>query len=107
MAATVTIGYADGYSRLLSSKADVLINGKRAKIIGRVCMDQIMVNVTDIDVKVGDIATIIGSDGEETITADDLAGIYGTIGYEVVCGISKRIPRVVIDNGEILNVLEY
>ena len=106
-AATVTIGYADGYSRLLSSKADVLINGKRARILGKVCMDQIMVDVTGIDVKVGDIATIIGSDGDETITADDLAGIYGTIGYEVVCGISKRIPRVVIDNGEILNVLEY
>ena len=105
--ATVTIGYADGYSRLLSSKADILINGKRARIIGRVCMDQLMVDATDIDVNVGDIATIIGRDGNENITADDLAALYGTIGYEIVCGISKRIPRVVIDNGEIINVLEY
>lgn len=105
--ATITIGYADGYSRLLSSKADVLIHGKRARIVGRVCMDQLMVDVTGIDVKAGDIATIIGTDGDETITADSLASLYGTIGYEIVCGISKRIPRVIIDNGEIIDILEY
>lgn len=104
--ATLTIGYADGYSRLLSSKAEVLINGKRAKIIGRVCMDQLMVDVTDIDVKVGDVATMFGRDGNDIITADELACIYGTIGYEIVCGISKRVPRVIIDGGKIVEVLE-
>lgn len=93
--ATVTIGYADGYSRLLSSKGEILVHGRRCKIVGRVCMDQLMINVTDIpETRPGDIATLIGSDGDETITADELASIYGTIGYEVVCGISKRVPRI-------------
>ena len=102
--ATVTIGYADGYSRLLSNKGEVLISGKRGKIVGRVCMDQLMCDVTGIDVKANDIATLIGSDGNETITADGLAAVYGTIGYEVVCGISKRVPRVIIKNGEEIKV---
>ena len=95
--ATVTIGYADGYSRLLSSKADVLLNGKRCRITGRICMDQLMIDVTDNDAKEGDIVTLIGTDGNETITADELASLYNTIGYEVVCGISKRVPRVYIE----------
>ena len=94
--ATVTIGYADGYSRLLSNKAEAIVNGKRAKVAGRVCMDQLMLDVTGIDVKAGDIATMFGKDGSEKITADELADIYGTIGYEVVCGISKRVPRIYI-----------
>lgn len=95
--ATVTIGYADGYSRLLSSKADVLLHGKRCRITGRVCMDQLMIDVTDNNAEEGDIVTLIGTDGDETITADELASLYNTIGYEVVCGISKRVPRVYID----------
>ena len=105
--ATVTIGYADGYSRLLSNKAEAIVNGKRAKVAGRVCMDQLMLDVTDIDVKAGDIATMFGNDGNEKITADELADIYGTIGYEIICGISMRVPRVIMDNGEIVNVIEY
>lgn len=92
--ATVTIGYADGYSRLLSSKGDILVHGKRCKIVGRVCMDQLMIDVSDVEAKAGDIVTLIGCDGDECITADELAGIYDTIGYEVVCGISKRVPRI-------------
>lgn len=93
--ATVTIGYADGYSRLLSSKGEILVHGRRCRIVGRVCMDQLMIDVTDIpEARPGDIVTLIGSDGTETITADDLASVYGTIGYEVVCGISKRVPRI-------------
>ncbi|MBQ9374820.1 MAG: alanine racemase [Ruminococcus sp.] len=98
--ATITCGYADGYPRALSNVGDVIINGKRAKITGRVCMDQFMCDVTDIDdVKVGDVVTLIGSDGKETITADDIADMTGTIGYEVVCGISQRVPRVIIKDG--------
>ncbi len=104
--ASLTIGYADGYSRLLSSKAEVLIRGKRAKVVGRVCMDQLMIDVTDIDVSVGDIATLFGIDGEDMITPDDLADIYGTIGYEIVCGISKRVPRVILRNNDIIEVLD-
>lgn len=98
IAATVTVGYADGYSRLLSGKADVLVKGKRCKIIGRICMDQLILDVTDVpDVKEGDIVTLIGKDGNEEITADELAALYDTIGYEVVCGISKRVPRIYVD----------
>lgn len=92
--ATVTVGYADGYSRLLSSKGEVLVHGKRCRIIGRVCMDQLMIDVSDVDTQSGDIVTLIGTDGNEHITADELANLYGTIGYEVVCGISKRVPRI-------------
>lgn len=96
--ATVTIGYADGYPRLLSGKASVLIKGKRAGIIGRVCMDQLMIDVTDIpDAAEGDIVTLFGTDGEETITVDSLADSYGSIGYEIVCGISPRVPRIFIE----------
>ena len=96
--ATVTIGYADGYSRLLSSKGEMLVHGKRCKIVGRVCMDQLMIDVSDVpEAKSGDIVILIGDDGGDRITADDLAQIYGTIGYEVVCGNSKRVPRIYID----------
>ena len=105
--AVLTIGYADGYSRLLSSKAEVLIKGKRVKIVGRICMDQLMIDVTGTDVKPGDIATLIGIDGDEKITADELASLYGTIGYEVVCGISKRVPRVIMNSDQIITVREY
>ncbi len=108
MAATVPIGYADGYARSLSGKAHVLINGRRAPVIGRICMDQLMADVTDIpDVGEGTEVTLIGRSGNEVITADDLAGLYGTIGYEVVCGISKRIPRVIYRDGSIAEVVEY
>ncbi len=96
--ATVTIGYADGYSRLLSSKGEILVHGNRCRIVGRVCMDQLMIDVSDVpEAKSGDIVTLIGRDGGEMITADDLAAVYGTIGYEVVCGISKRVPRIYFD----------
>ena len=95
--ATVTIGYADGYSRLLSSKGEILVHGKRCRIVGRVCMDQLMIDVTDAEAAAGDIVTLIGREGDDIITADELASIYGTIGYEVVCGISKRVPRIYIE----------
>lgn len=96
--ATVTIGYADGYARLLSSKGEMLVHGKRCKIVGRVCMDQLMIDVTNVQADAGDIVTLIGRDGDDFISADELAAIYGTIGYEVVCGISKRVPRIYISH---------
>lgn len=97
-AATVTVGYADGYSRLLSEKAEVLVNGKRCPVIGRICMDQLVLDVSHAgNVREGDIVTLIGRDGNEEIPADELASLYGTIGYEVVCGISKRVPRIYVD----------
>ena len=92
--ATIPVGYADGYPRLVSNKGRVIINGKYAPIVGRVCMDQFMVDVTDIDVKVGDIVILIGHQGECSITADELAKHAQTINYEIVCAVSKRVPRV-------------
>ncbi len=94
--ATVTVGYADGYARLLSGKGYALVHGKKCPILGRVCMDQLMLDVTEISelVQSGDEVTLFGNC---EITADKLASLYGTIGYEIVCGISKRVPRIVIE----------
>lgn len=93
--ATIPCGYADGIPRGLSNKGYVLIHGKRAKILGRVCMDQFMVDVTDIeDVKVCDEVVIIGQQGDEVITAEEVGDISGRFNYELVCDISKRVPRV-------------
>ena len=96
--ATIPTGYADGYPRLLSNKGWVLINGHKAPIVGRVCMDQMMVDVTDIpNVEYESEVVLIGKSGDKIITADDIANLIGTIGYEIVCGISKRVERVYID----------
>lgn len=96
--ATIPTGYADGYSRLISNKGFVLINGRKAPVVGRVCMDQFMVDITDIqDVTMGSEVVLIGKSGNEVITADDMAQWIGTIGYEVVCGISSRVERTYID----------
>ena len=93
--ATIPTGYADGYPRLLSNKGWVLINGRRAPIVGRVCMDQMMVDVTDIpDVCFDTEVVLIGRSRGEVVTADDIAQLVGTIGYEIVCGINKRVKRV-------------
>jgi len=93
--ATIPVGYADGYPRALSNKGRVIINGKYAPIVGRVCMDQFMVDISDIpDVKTEDTVTLIGTDGDAHISADEIANICGTINYEIICGIGKRVPRV-------------
>ena len=95
--ATLTVGYADGYPRALSNRGWVLLHGRRAPITGRVCMDQIMVDVTDIpETRMGDTAVLLGTDGPQTLTADDMAALIGTIGYEITCDISARVPRVYI-----------
>ena len=100
--ATVMAGYADGVPRLLSGCGEVIIRGVKAPIVGRVCMDQFMVDVTHIPgVETGDIVTIFGTDGEETITADEVAAKARTIGYELICGIAPRVPRVYLKNGEV------
>lgn len=101
--ATVPVGYADGYPRRLSpGGAQVLIHGKRCPILGRICMDQMMIDVTGLsEVGVGDTVTLIGRDGDEEITAGELAAWEDTISYEVVCGLSKRVPRVYLKNGKV------
>ena len=107
--ATLPIGYADGYSRLLSNRGRVMINGEYAPIIGSICMDQCMVDVTGIKhtVKTGDEAVLIGSQGGNNITVDEIANLTNTINYEVVCLIGKRIPRVYIKGGEVVKVVNY
>ena len=93
--ATIPVGYGDGYPRSLSNKGYVLIHGKRARILGRVCMDQFMVDVTDIpDTKFMDPVTLIGEDGGDRITVEDLSELSGRFNYEFVCCLGKRIPRV-------------
>lgn len=99
--ATVPVGYADGYPRALSGKGWVLVHGKKAPICGRVCMDQFMIDVTDIEnVKMGDEVTLLGKDGEETITADTLGDLSGRFSYELICDINKRVPRIYIKDGK-------
>lgn len=91
--ATIPVGYADGYPRLLSNKAGVIIDDKYAPILGRVCMDQMMVDVTDIpSATVGSVATLMGAD--ERVRADRLADMIGTISYELICAVSARVPRI-------------
>lgn len=106
--ATIPIGYADGYPRSLSNKGWVLIRGQKARVIGRICMDQFMVDVTDIDgVREGDMVTLIGSDGGCGITLEDLGNLSGRFNYELVCDISKRIPRRFWKDGQVVATQDY
>lgn len=106
--ATVPVGYADGFVRLRSGKAKVIIKGETADVVGRICMDQCMVDVTDIDgVKVGDEVILMGSAGDNKIDADDIAKDIGTISYEILCGISRRVPRIYIKEEKIIRVTNY
>lgn len=91
--ATIPLGYADGYFRLLSNKAEVLIKGQRKKVIGNICMDQFMVDLGKVDVTIGEEAVLIGGQGSERITAEEIASHIGTINYEVTSRISERVPR--------------
>ena len=103
--ATVMAGYADGVPRLISNCGEVIIRGRKAPIVGRVCMDQFMVDVTHIPgVCSGDVVTIFGTDGDASITADEVAAKAQTIGYELICGIAARVPRVYLKNGEVDSV---
>ena len=100
--ATIPVGYGDGYPRSLSNKGSVLIHGKRARILGRVCMDQFMVDVTDIpETKFMDQAVLVGADGDDRITVEELAELSGRFNYEFVCCLGKRIPRIYERKGRI------
>ncbi len=106
--ATVPVGYADGYSRLLSNKGRVIVNSEYAPIVGTICMDQFMIDVTHIkNVSIGDDVILIGNQLDKVITAEEIASIIGTINYEVVCMIGKRIPRAYIKNNSILKTISY
>lgn len=105
---TVPVGYGDGYPRSLSNKGYVLIHGKKAKILGRVCMDQFMVDATDItDVKYGDKVTLVGRDGAEELPVEVLSDLSGRFNYEFVCDLGKRIPRTFLRHGEVTEQMDY
>lgn len=107
--ATVPVGYGDGYPRSLSNKGYVLIKGYKAPIAGRVCMDQLMVDVTDIpeEIKIGDRVTLIGTDGDYTITAEELGDLSGRFNYELMCDLGNRIARIYYQNGKIKEIRDY
>jgi alanine racemase len=106
--ATIPVGYADGYPRLMSNKGEVIIHGKRAKIVGRVCMDQFMADVTNIpEVSIGDAVTLIGKDGDECITCEEIGNISGRFNYEFLCCITRRVPRVYVRNGKTIKIVDY
>lgn len=98
--ATIPVGYGDGYPRSLSNRGYVLIHGKKARILGRVCMDQFMVDVTGIGAREFDEVTLMGRDGEETLSVDTLGTLSGRFPYEFFCDIGKRVPRIYVRNGE-------
>ena len=106
--ATIPVGYADGYRRSLSNKFYVLIRGHKAPILGRVCMDQMMVDVTDIpDIQVGDSVVLVGTDGSETITMEQIAAAADSFNYEFVCAIGHRVPKIYYKKGRIVNAVRY
>ena len=106
--ATLPIGYADGYSRLLFEKAKVIVKDTLVPVIGKICMDQCMIDITELkDIKIGDEVILMGESENNRFNGDDIAEIMGTINYEVTCMISKRVPRVYIEGGKIIKVRNY
>ena len=106
--ATIPVGYADGYRRNLSGRFYVLIREKKAPILGRICMDQMMVDVTEIpEAQLHDTVVLVGRDGEECITVEEIAARGDSFNYEFVCGISRRVPRVYTRNGQVVHSVVY
>lgn len=106
--ATLPIGYADGYSRLLSNKACVLVHGRRVPQVGNICMDQCMIDVTDVpDAAVGDEVVLFGSQGNASVPLEELSHLIGTIDHEILCNINRRVPRIYIKNGQVVHRTDY
>lgn len=106
--AVVPLGYADGYPRLLSGNRSFLLHGKYVPQVGRVCMDMCMLDITQVpDARVGDIVTVFGRDGEEETSLDDIAVQMGTISYELLCAVSKRVPRLYFQDNKMINIMQY
>ena len=101
---TLPIGYADGFTRMLTNKAEIIIKGKKIPIVGRICMDQCMADATGIEVSRGDEATLFSNDQGSGITVDDIAGKLNTINYEIVCMVGRRVPRVYMENNTLLHI---
>ena len=106
--ATIPVGYGDGYPRALSGKGEVLIHGMRCPILGRVCMDQMMVDITHIpEATVEDAVVLLGWDGDANISVEELADAAYSFNYEFVCGVARRVPRVYVKDGEIQKTVTY
>ncbi len=106
--ATIPVGYGDGYPRSLSNKGYVLIHGKKAPILGRVCMDQFMVDVTEIEgVEFGDLVTLVGRNGEAFVTVELLSELAGKLRYEFICNFGKRVPREFLRHGKVVEQMDY
>ena len=106
--ATLPIGYADGFTRMLTGKAEVLVKGIKVPIVGRICMDQCMIDVTDVEnIHRGNEVILMGTDGVNDITIDEVAQKLGTINYEIVCMIGKRVPRVYTRDGQIVKITDH
>ena len=106
--ATIPVGYADGYRRSLSGRFYVLIHGKKAPILGRICMDQMMVDVTDIPgAALNDVVVLVGESGDLRISVEEIAARQDSFNYEFVCGISRRVPRVYLMNGKVIHSVLY
>jgi len=100
--AILPIGYADGYTRILSNQSHVMVNGIKAPVVGNICMDQCIIDITGIEAKVGDDVILFGGDNQDGISIDSIANILNTINYEIVCMVNKRVPRVYIKNNKII-----
>lgn len=108
MVATIPVGYADGYRRNLSNRFYVLIHGQKAPILGRICMDQMMVDVTQIpDVAQGDTVVLVGESGDAKISVEEIAAAADSFNYEFVCGISRRVPRIYVSGGKVVHTVRY
>ena len=106
--ATIPVGYADGYPWCLSNRGKVIIHGRFAPIIGRVCMDLMMVDVSDIpDVREGDSVTLIGTDGDCSLSVEDVAAMANSFSYEMLCSVARRVPRVYVRDNEEIKVVDY
>ncbi len=105
--ATLPIGYADGYTRMLSGKAKVLVHNTKVPVIGSICMDQCIIDVTGLDVNMGDEVILFGGNNPNGIAIDDISNLLNTINYEIVCMVDKRVPRVYIKNGKEINYNDY
>ena len=105
--ATVPVGYADGYPRSLSNKGEVLINGRRCRVIGRVCMDQMMVDVTGVECQEGDRVVLVGRSGDEYISVEEVAEAADTFNYEFICRVGRRVPRRYFKNGKCIKEITY
>jgi len=106
--ATIPVGYADGYTRLLSNIGEVIIHGKKTRVVGTICMDQCMIDVTDIDeAEIGDEVILFGTDGINEIKVEEVAEKCGKISYELLCAIGRRVPRIYIRDGRIVKMTNY